>query len=172
MSPKLAPARGRILIRIDHNRRRAPVHPLGVQRPLSHLDRGALGELPASAIAVAGKELSLDETAGRARALLARHAVKAVPVLDGRRYVGAVDRSLLERAPDDGTPLRDLVADVLPVTAASTPAASALEELDADGGTRLVVLSDDGIQTYVGIVCLRGDRARLCVDAELVQARA
>lgn len=144
----------------------------GVQGPLSHLDRGALGDLPAAAIAVTGKELSLEETAGSARALLARRAVKAVPVLDGRRYVGAVDRNALERAPGDGTPLRDLVADVLPVAAASTPAAAALEELDADGGTRLVVLSDDDLETYVGIVCLRGDRARLCIDAELARARA
>ena len=144
----------------------------GVQRPLSHLDRGALGELRASAIAVTGKELALDETAGSARVLLARRAVKAVPVLDGSRYVGAIDRSVLERVPDDGTPLRDLVADVLPVAAASTPAAAALEELDADGSTRLVVLSDDGLERYVGIVCLRGDRVRLCVDAELARARA
>ena len=37
--------------------------------------------------------------------------------------------------------------------------------LDAHGPTRLVVLDVDRT-TYVGIVCLRSDRERLCVDAE------
>lgn len=40
-----------------------------------------------------------------------------------------------------------------------------LEALDAHGGTRLVVLQEDGA-TYVGLVCLRGDRERLCLDSE------
>jgi hypothetical protein len=46
------------------------------------------------------------------------------------------------------------------------PATEALAALDRDGGKRLVILAGDGV-SYVGLVCLRGDRERLCVDAEL-----
>jgi CBS domain-containing protein len=115
---------------------------------------------------VSGKELQLDDTAGAARLLLARHAVKTIPVLDGRRYVGAVDRELLATVGDD-VPMHELAtSSLLPTSAAATPAWDALAALDAHGGTRLVVLAADG-ETYVGIVCLRGDRDRLCVDARL-----
>jgi regulator of cell morphogenesis and NO signaling len=45
---------------------------------------------------------------------------------------------------------------------ASTPAVEALAALDCAGARRLVVL--DG-EAYVGLVCMRRDRVRLCVDS-------
>lgn len=44
-------------------------------------------------------------------------------------------------------------------------AEEALAALDAEGSTRLVVPDDDGT-THVGLVCLRSDRAHLCIEAE------
>ena len=131
---------------------------------LSHASRSEFIEHPVAALAVRGKELQLESTAGVARRLLASRAVKVVPVLSGRRYVGAVDRAALARARDN-VPVRALARDLLPVATAQTPAEEALAALDAHGGTRLVVLDEDDA-TYVGLVCLRGDRRRLCVDRD------
>ena len=136
---------------------------------LSHLSRSELVDRPVAAIAVRGKELQLETTAGAARRLLASRAVKVVPVLSGRRYVGAVDRDTLTRARDD-LPVRALARDLLPVATAQTPAQEALDTLDAHGGTRLVVLDEDEA-TYVGLVCLRGDRRWLCVDSDRLDRR-
>jgi CBS domain-containing protein len=131
---------------------------------LSHASRSELGDEPVAALAVRGKELQLGSTVAAARRLLASRAVKVVPVLRGRRYVGAVDPEALAGAADDGS-LGALARDLLPVATAQTPAGEALAALDAHGGTRLVVLEEDA-STYVGIVCLRGDRDRLCVDRD------
>jgi predicted transcriptional regulator len=134
----------------------------GLELTLADLHRGELGQ-PVAAIAVRGKELQLDDTVASARRLFTRRAVKMVPVLDGDRYVGAVDRELLAAAPNEA-PVRIVAEGLLPLVIATMPACDALDVLDAHGGTRLVVLGEDAA-TYVGIVCLRGDRERLCVDA-------
>ena len=133
---------------------------------LSHVSRTEVIDQPVAALAVRGKELQLGDTAGAARRLLARRAVKAVPVLAGQRYVGAVNRDALAGVNDDRIPVQELARDVLPVATATTPALDALAALDTHGGTRLVVLAEDAA-TYVGLVCLRGDRERLCVDASV-----
>jgi predicted transcriptional regulator len=138
----------------------------GLEPTLADLHRGQLGELPVAAIAVRGKELQLEDTAREARQLFTRCAVKVVPVLDGFRYFGAVDRDLLAEAPSDDTPVRILAEGLLPFVVETMPAHDALDVLDANGGTRLVVLAEDAA-TYVGLVCLRGDRERLCVDASV-----
>jgi CBS-domain-containing membrane protein len=140
----------------------------GREPTLADLDRGQLGELPVAAIAVRGKELQLDDTVSEARQLLTGRAVKVLPVLDGQRYLGAVDRDLLAEAPGDDAPVRSLAEGVLPVVVSTMPARNALDVLDEDGGTRLVVLAEDAA-TYVGVVCLRGDRKSLCVDASVAQ---
>jgi len=137
---------------------------------LSHASRSELGAEPVAALAVCGKELQLESTAAAARSLLASRAVKVLPVLSGRRYVGAVDREMLTRTAHD-EPVGELARDLLPVATARTPAHKALAALDARGGTRLVVLEEDGA-TYVGIVCLRGDRNRLCVDRDRLARHA
>jgi len=137
---------------------------------LSHVNRIEVIEQPIAALCVRGKELQLSDTAGAARRLLARRAVKVVPVLAGQRYVGAVDRDALAGVDDDRIPLRELARDMLPVATATTPAHAALEALDAQGGTRLIVLDEDET-TYVGLVCLRGDRRRLCVERDRLERR-
>jgi len=135
---------------------------------LSHVSRSELGEGPVSVIAVHGKELQLESSAGAARRLLARRAVKVVPVLSGRRYVGVVDRDALAGI-QDAVPVGVLARDLVPVAGASTPMHEALRALDADGGSRLVVVDEhDG--TYVGIVCLRADRSGLCVERTRLDA--
>ena len=130
---------------------------------LSHVSRSELGEGPVSVIAVRGKELQLESTVGVARRLFARRAVKVVPVLSGRRYVGIVDRDALAGI-SDAVPVGAVARDLAPVAGAATPIREALDALDADGGSRLVVVDEHDGTTYVGIVCLRGDRRGLCVE--------
>lgn len=137
---------------------------------LSHVSRSELGDAPVSTIAVRGKELQVESTVGAARRLLARRAVKVVPVLSGRHYVGVVDQDVLAGQRDD-LPVRVLARALVPIATARTPAREALAELDTHGGTRLVVLEGDEA-TYVGVVCLRGDRRRLCVDRTRLDSRS
>lgn len=130
-----------------------------------HLTRYELAGLPVGAsVMKRGKELPADGTVAEARRLFRSSEVLVVPVLDGRRYVGAVDRAAIPDEIPDGASLTTIVDDRLPVARASTPTEEALAQLDRTGGQRLVVLEDDDI-TYHGIVCLRTDRVRLCVDA-------
>jgi predicted transcriptional regulator len=128
--------------------------------------RSTLGDRPISELALTGKELQLENTVGDARVLLARRSVKAVPVLSGETYVGAVDADSLGDAPDEA-PVGPLVRDLVPMAWGGTRAAEALDVLDRVGGTRLVVL-DEEHGTYVGVVCLRRDRKSLCVDETTV----
>jgi CBS-domain-containing membrane protein len=118
----------------------------------------------ADVIAPRGKELWTTDTVAAARRLLAKQAVQVVPVLDGSAYVGAVDRAAVGDDVPADTPVVAVASRFPPTATASTPAADALAVLDDAGAKRLVVLADDDA-TYVGLVCIRGDRRRLCVDA-------
>lgn len=129
-----------------------------------HLTRDELGDYPVGAVSLRGKHLQAGDPTHAARSLLAQRTVKVVPVLDGERYVGSVDRDLIAGAPDDD-PVSTLATALLPVATAATPTREALQALDVDGGSRLVVVDADQT-TYVGLVCLRGDRLRLCVDEQ------
>lgn len=131
---------------------------------LVHARRTGLSDRPIVELVVSGKELQLEDTVGDARSLLSRHAVRALAVLQDSTYVGAVDLEALADL-DDDDPVGPHASDFLPIVPGGTPAEEALAALDAHGGTRLVVLDDDA-STYVGIVCLRGDRTQLCVDPE------
>lgn len=137
---------------------------------MTHVQRAGVAGRPVIAVTLSGKELQLDDGVGSARALLARKPVKIVPVLDGLRYVGAVDVGALEDAADD-EPVGAFAADLVPVAVAHTPVGEALGLLDATGGQRLVVLAADR-ERYVGVVCLRGDRRRLCVDTDRLELTA
>lgn len=137
---------------------------------LVHAQRDELADRPIAELVVSGKELQLGHTVAAARTFLGRPAVKAVAVLDGSTYAGTVDLEALAGA-DDGDPVGPFARDLLPVARRGTRAAEALAALDVHGGNRLVVVDEDDT-TYVGIVCLRGDRRRLCVDADrLASAR-
>lgn len=130
-----------------------------------HLTRDELADFPVgSVVTVRGKEIQLEDTVETARRVLGSGAASVLPVLDGERYVGAVDRDTLAAAGGGTVMVRELVSDLVPVARSTTRTREALEELDRDGGHRLVVVGDDG--RYVGLVCLRTDRNRLCVDAE------
>lgn len=117
------------------------------------------------AVSCRGKELRIDDTAAAARRLFENPSVQVIPVLDRAGYVGAVDRDMIADDLPDDAPVGPLAAPLLPTVTAPTPAVEALALLDARDSTRLVVLDVDRT-TYVGIVCLRSDRERLCVDAE------
>jgi predicted transcriptional regulator len=133
---------------------------------VSHLARRDLGPRTiGEAVTRRGKELRIGDTVATARRLFANESVQVLPVLDGRRYVGAIERETLPEHLSDDAPVEELAAPLLPTAAASTPATDALDALDASGATRLVVLAEDRA-TYLGIVCLRSDRERLCIDAE------
>lgn len=130
-----------------------------------HLTRDELGALPVgAAVMLRGKELAHDATVDDARRLFRSPEILVIPVLDGPHYVGAVDRSSIPDGASGSEPLSPLVGAGVPVARASTTTAVALEQLDRQGGQRLVVVEDDG-STYHGLVCLRSDRVRLCVGA-------
>jgi regulator of cell morphogenesis and NO signaling len=118
----------------------------------------------ADAVTSQGKELSVRDQVSSARRLFENPSVQVIPVLDGGRYVGAIDRGALHAGVADPGRVGPLARDVPPTCLGETPAFVALEQLDEDGGQRLVVLGDDG-ETYLGLVCLRSDRVHLCVDA-------
>jgi regulator of cell morphogenesis and NO signaling len=127
--------------------------------------RHDLAALPVSAaITTRRKELSATDTVADARRLFARDSVRVLPVLDGGAYVGVVTRDALDDV-DPETPVVALTSESVPVALAGTPSAAAFTALDRSGSTRLVVVEDDGV-TYRGLVCLRTDRERVCVDAE------
>jgi CBS domain-containing protein len=119
----------------------------------------------AEAITTRGKELSVLDTVADARRLFANRSVQVIPVLDGATYVGAIDRGSFRDDAADDAPLAWFASELLVTTTTETPAAQALAALDRTGSTRLVVLDADRL-TYAGLVCLRSDRDRLCVDAE------
>jgi predicted transcriptional regulator len=131
-----------------------------VQRSRAEL----VGASIADVVTGRGKELALDDTVVSARRLFENASVQVIPVLDGVNYVGAVDRGAVHSGISDRTPIEALVQDILPTCRAGTPVLVALAALDESGANRLVVLDDDA--NYLGLVCLRSDRQRLCVDAE------
>ena len=132
-----------------------------------HRHRDEFALLPISAaITTRDKELAVGDTVGAARRLFACHPVRVLPVLRGTTYVGVVTQEAIGDDVPDAAPARSFAADVLPTVGCDTPAPEALAALDRDGGKRLVVLGTDNA-TYVGLVCMRGDRQLLCVAAEV-----
>lgn len=132
---------------------------------IAYRNRKELAARPISeAITARGKELSVDDTVAAARRLFVNDSVHVLPVLDGTTYVGAVDRDAIEDVPDTAA-IGSFASALLPTATAATTTEEALAALDRDGSGRLVVLDSDHTG-YVGLVCLRGDRERLCVDVE------
>lgn len=123
------------------------------------LDRTA-GEV----VTVRGKELAADATVADGRAMFASGSVRLIPLLDGETYAGAVGRDDLEGA-DDDAPIASHASAQPPIAAASDRVGDVVTRLGEDGERRVVVLGDDR-RTYVGLMCLDRDRARLCIDAE------
>jgi CBS domain-containing protein len=130
------------------------------------LARSALGGVTVGeVITVRGRELQTSARVRDARAALSSASIQVLPVLDaGGRYRGAIPRAaVVEELDDDGLAL-PLAGDVLPVAPVDLAAEQALRLMDEAQATRLVVVGPDDV--YVGLVCLRTDRLRLCVDAE------
>lgn len=103
--------------------------------------------------------------------MFATRSVQVLPVLDGTTYVGTISREAIRSGMSPDLAVGPLVSGEVPVARAGTSADVALELLDRSGGRRLVVVADSG-DDYVGLVCLRSDRAHLCVDADCHPARA
>lgn len=131
---------------------------------ITHLMRDEVADRPVADVTLAGKTLQENELVRDARLLLQREAIKSVPVLVGEQYVGVIDRSSLDGV-EDGQAVGRLAHGSVPTVTVATTAAAALEVLDAHEASRLVVLAEDGA-TYVGLICLRGDRRRLCIDTD------
>lgn len=137
-----------------------------------HRTRDELAERPiVEAITTRGKELLVGDTVAAARRLFLNESVLIVPVLDGLAYVGALDREAVAEGVPDSAAVGALVGPLVPTALATTATCDALGALDRDGANRLVVLAPDG-STYMGVVCIRSDRRRLCVDAGLAAALA
>jgi len=134
-----------------------------------HLTRDEVADFPVGEITIGGKTVQADETVEDARRAFVSRAVKVLPVLDGARYVGAVDRDTVEAA-DGSAALSSVARALVPQEPERTRAGEALAALDAHGATRLVVVGRNG--RYVGLVCLRGDRRRLCIDAARLRVLA
>jgi CBS domain-containing protein len=115
-------------------------------------------------VTVRGKELPSDATVAQGRAIFASGSVRLIPLLDGRAYAGAVGREDLEGVADDAA-IADHATAQPPTAAASDRVGDVVAGLGEDAGRRVVVLADDG-RTYVGLMCLDRDRARLCIDAQ------
>lgn len=126
-----------------------------------HLTPDEVAEFPVGEVTLEGKTLQAGESVDAARRTLRSSTVKVLPVLDGRRYVGSVDGPTIEDAGGDAQ-LATLAQALVPLARETTRAGDALATLEADGGTRLVVVDED--DRYLGIVCLREDRTRLCID--------
>ena len=120
--------------------------------------------MPSAIVFLRPLGLRLD-TVAEARRLFAGSSVRVLPVLDGTAYAGTVSRDAIRDDHPPDTPVVAVASRSLPTALGGTPVADALAELDRTDGTRLIVLEDDGV-TYRGLVCLRSDRVRLCVDAE------
>lgn len=119
-----------------------------------------------AAITTRGKELSATDTVADARRLFGHRSIQVIPVLDaGGVYVGAVGRDAIRDEISTDAPLVAIASRNLPTALVGSSAADAFELLERHGATRLVVLEADGV-TYRGLVCLRSDRERVCVDAE------
>lgn len=131
---------------------------------ITHLMRDEVADRPVADVTLPGKTLQGSELVSDARLLLKREAIKSVPVLAGGRYVGVIDRSSLDGV-EDGQPVGRLAVGSVPTVTVASTAGAALEMLDAHGSSRLVVLAEDNA-TYVGLICLRGDRRRLCIDTD------
>jgi len=130
-----------------------------------HCHRDEFASLPVSAaITTRGKELVVGDTVAAARRLFARHPVSVLPVLDGTAYVGVVTQDAIGEDVPAAAPVLSFASDALPTVFCDTPAPEALAVLDSSGGKRLVVLCTHN-STYVGLVCMRGDRKQLCVAA-------
>jgi CBS domain-containing protein len=131
-----------------------------VNRHVADLIDRTAGEV----VTVRGKELPADATVAEGRAIFASGSVRLIPLLDGGAYTGAVGRDDLEGAADDAA-IADHATAQPPIAAASARVGDVVAGLGEDAGRRVVVLGDDG-RTYVGLMCLDRDRARLCIDAE------
>jgi predicted transcriptional regulator len=130
-----------------------------------HCHRDEFASLPISAaITTRGKELAVGDTVAVARRLFARHPVSVLPLLDGTAYLGVVTHDAIGEDVPAAAPVLSFASDALPTVVCDAPAPEALAILDRAGGKRLVVLCADKA-AYVGLVCLRGDRKRLCVAA-------
>ena len=123
------------------------------------LDRTA-GEV----VTVRGKELPVGATVADGRAIFASGSVRLIPLLYGAVYAGAVGRGALDGA-DDAAAIAGYATAQPPTAAASERVGDVVARLGEGSGRRVVVLGDDG-RTYVGLMCLDGDRTRLCIDAE------
>ncbi len=131
------------------------------------LSREALAGVAIGAVVtVRGRELAVDASVADARRAFASESVQVVPLLDrDGRYRGAVAREQIGPTLGDEEPVLPLASrGLLPVADVAEDAEEALQRMDRTGALRLVVVGPAA--TYVGLVCLRSDRRRLCVDAE------
>jgi CBS domain-containing protein len=115
----------------------------------------------AEAMLPSPKTLPPDATVADVRRLFERPTMRTVVIVDGTRFVGAIDRGDVPESARDEAPAAGFAqADgtVLP----DTPVADALDRLAREGGERLVVIDPDGV-TLRGLLCLTEHGTQFCV---------
>lgn len=135
----------------------------GSTRELSRAD--LTGVTVGEIITVRGRELRTEATVADARQVFASASVRVVPLLDiDGRYRASIAREAVTADLADDAPVLPLACEALLVVTADLDAEEGLRRMDERGASRLVVV--DAENRYVGLVCLRSDRHRICVDAE------
>ena len=111
------------------------------------------------------KTLPAHATVGELRRLFANGHVRTALLADGAAFAGVVERADVPAGLPEGASARALARHDVQTVGPDTPAAEALEWLEATPERRLVVLDDDGV-TLRGLVCLTADRQGFCTTRD------
>lgn len=113
------------------------------------------------AMVASPKTMPADGTVADLRATFANPHVVSALLVDGRRFVGLVDRDSVRDELPDGQPARSLLRPDVATIDPDAPLTEALAVLDEHAERRLVVLDRDG-GTLRGLLCLSSDRNGFC----------
>lgn len=127
------------------------------------LERGAADERRVrDAMLAAPKTLPAESTVADLRRVFANPHVVTALLVDGTRFVGAVEREAVASAQTpDAAPARHLTGPDVGTITPDEPMTAAMAMLDERGERRLVVLDPDG-RTLRGLLCLTSDRSGFC----------
>lgn len=107
------------------------------------------------------KTVSADGSVADLRREFENPHVRMALLVDGPEFAGVVQRDELPADAPAERPARDVARRDVPTITPDEPVAAALDQLDARGDRRLVVLDADG-RTLRGLLCLTRDRNGFC----------
>ena len=113
------------------------------------------------AMVASPKTMPADGTVADLRATFANSHVVSALLVDGREFVGLVDRDSVRDETPDGQAARSLLRRDVATIDPNAPLTEALAVLDEHAERRLVVLDRDG-RTLRGLLCLTSNRNGFC----------